>query len=143
MTETHPLLPGLSHKNIDTEWEDPVLFDEFRVEDIPSSILPEPYREYSSALSHAMEIPSAMTVAGIFGAVSAAVSHKFYVSPKPGWNEPINVYFAVAIEPGNLKSPTQKKMVQPAIDWEIQQAERIGPEIKRAISEKKNQGKGY
>jgi len=123
------------------EWETPILFDEFKAKDIPSAILPEPYREYSSALSHSMEIPSAMTVAGVFGMVSAAASHRFYVSPKPGWNEPINVYFAVAIDPGNLKSPTQKKLVGPAIDWEVQQAERVGPEIKRAISERKTKEK--
>ena len=125
----------------DMEWEDPILFDEFKVKDIPSTLLPEPYREYSRALSHSMEIPSAMTVSGIFGMVSAAVSHRFYVSPKQGWNEPINVYFAVAIDPGNLKSPTQKKLVGPAIDWEIEQAEKIAPEIKRAASERKTREK--
>jgi len=122
-------------------WEEPVLFDEFKTGDIPSSILPTPYREFSEALSDAMEVPSAMTVAGVFGVVSAAVSHRFYVSPKPGWNEPINVYLAVGIDPGNLKSPTQKKLIKGTIDWEIEQAEKIAPEIKRAASERKTREK--
>jgi len=125
----------------DREWGKPVLFDDFKVKGIPSTILPKPYREYSRALSDSMEIPSAMTVAGIFGVVSAAVSHRFYVSPKPGWREPINVYFALGIDPGNLKSPTQKKLIKDVISWEVEQAEKIGPEIKRSISERKTKEK--
>lgn len=125
----------------ENKWEDPVLLDEFKVNDIPSTILPGLYAEYSSALSNAMEVPGAMTVSGILGVVSAATSHRFYVSPKPGWNEPINLYLATAIDPGNLKSPTQKKITRPIIEWESKQAEQISPKIKRAISERKTKEK--
>ena len=46
----------------DREWRKPILIDECKVKDIPSTILPEPYREYSDALSHSMEIPSGMSM---------------------------------------------------------------------------------
>jgi len=130
-----------SARNEQTEWEDPFLFDENAVVEIPSEILPGIYGEFSAALSGAMEVPTAMTVAGILGAVSAAASHRFYVSPKQGWSESINIYIAAAIEPGNLKSPTQKKITKPIIDWEMEQVAAVGPEIKRAISERKTKEK--
>ena len=126
---------------IELQWGEPVLFNHVELQDIPSSLLPELYEEYSRALSHAMEVPEAMTVTGILGVVSAVASHRFYVSPKMGWQEPVNCYFATAIDPGNLKSPTMKKLTHVLAAWESEQAEKIYPEIKQAISERKTKEK--
>lgn len=129
------------HKNKTFQWESPVLFVEKKIQDVPSSLLPGIYGEFAEALAQSMEVPEAMTTFGVLGVVSSAASHRFSVSPKPGWAESINVYVMVGLEPGNLKSPTIKKLTKPLLEWEKEQAKIMGPEINRAISERKTREK--
>ncbi|KMP11202.1 hypothetical protein UR09_03975 [Candidatus Nitromaritima sp. SCGC AAA799-A02] len=123
------------------EWGEPILFGHRKPPEIPARLLPGLFGEFAEALSNATETPEAMAAFGVIGVVSAVCSHHFFVSPKPGWNEPINVYALVAIGPGNQKSLVLRECTAPLIEWEQNQAEVFGPEIKRSRSERKTQEK--
>ena len=127
--------------DLSLDWKAAVPFNDIETPNISCGLLPGIYGEFSGALSRAMEVPEAMAVFGMLGTVSAVVSHRFSVNPKSGWKEPINIYVAVGLEPGNLKSPVIKKLIRPIEDWEKERVEQLGPEIKRAISERKTKEK--
>jgi hypothetical protein len=109
--------------------------------EIPAELLPGNYGKFAKALAVATEVPEGLVVFGVLGAVSAAISHRFCVSPKDGWDEPINIYLLAALPPGNNKSSVLKACSKPLVTWEKEQAEKLGPKIKQAISERKTMEK--
>jgi hypothetical protein len=92
-----------------------------------------------TAVSRATESP--IELAGLLGlAVGAAsIAGKVVVSPEPEYLEPTNLFTAVGMESGNRKSAVLMKMAEPFIEWEREEAERLEPERKRIISERKTQ----
>jgi hypothetical protein len=118
-------------------WEEPVLPQSSSPPDIPACLLPEPFSEYAEALAKSIEVPEGLAVLGILGTVSSAISHRFKVSPKPGWQESTNLYILSSLQPGNNKSATLKACTGPLTDWEKNKAELMGPEIKKAQSKRK------
>ncbi len=118
----------------DSDWEEPDYFTEVSLPDIPSNILPGVYGEFAESLAEATETPKALAVFDILGTVSAAVSHLFHVSPKPGWNESCNLYVLVGLPPANLKSLVLKESTRSLADWEKGQAKQILSEIVKAES---------
>jgi hypothetical protein len=106
--------------------------------EISSSVLPSPYGEYAEALAQSMEVPEGLAVFGVLGAVSSAIGHRIKVSPKKGWEEPSNLYLLAILPPGNNKSAALKACTFPLTEWEKTQAELLGPEIRKAQSERKN-----
>lgn len=135
--------PSLHNQDIETvdEWDEPILFNETEPPEIPANLLPGIFGEFAEALARSTETPQVLPVFGILGTVSAAISHRFSVSPKPGWQEPINLYLLVALPPGNNKSLVLNKCSEPLVSWEQGMAEKLTPEIKLAVSERKTQEK--
>jgi hypothetical protein len=80
-----------------------------------------------------------MTVMAALGAVSAAVTKKFTVTPKPGWNEPTNIYVMVALPPANNKSLVLREAMAPVDAWECDRHLAMRDEIRRAVSARRNQ----
>lgn len=120
-------------------WEEPSLFSFIETPEIPASLLPGIFGKFSKALSMETETPSALTVFGVLGAVSASVGHRYVVSPKTGWNEPINCYLLLALPPGNAKSIVLKRCTKAIVDWEKEQVKELLPEITRIKSKRKTQ----
>jgi putative DNA primase/helicase len=123
----------------DKSWESPNLFSSIETPEIPSSLLPTIFGEFAEALSIETETPSALAVFGVLGAVSASIAHRYFVSPKQGWEEPINCYLLLALPPGNAKSIVLRRCTKPIMDWERRRAEELLPEIARIQSERKTQ----
>lgn len=99
-------------------WGDPVRFDEVDTPDIPARLLPGALGNFAAALAHATETPNALAVMDVLGVVSTAVPMRFVVSPKDGWREPINIYTAAFLPPGNTKSAVLKACAEPLVQWE-------------------------
>lgn len=116
--------------NLSDNWPDIISFDGLETPNIPASILPSPFDEYSKALAHATEVPEAMVVMTLLGMVSTALTKRFTVSPQQGWNEPINIYTAIALPPGNNKSSILKACTSPLREWEEQKHSLLEPERK-------------
>ncbi len=93
--------------------------------------------EMVSAVARATETP--IELPGILGlAVAAAcIAGKVTVSPEAGYVEPVNIYAAVGMESGNRKTAVLQHMARPFIDWEHRETERLLPDRKRLISERK------
>ncbi len=131
-------LPSLEHHDA---WEAPILFDELETPDISAKLLPGIFGDYAAALANATETPEALSVMTILGVISTTISKHFFVSPKEGWNEPVNIYTLIALPPANNKSQVLKCCTKPLIEWEAEQALRLEPDIKRQRSERKTQEK--
>jgi len=129
-------LPPLTHPD---GWDDPVFFNEGETPDIPAILLPGILGEFAANLAKAVETPEALSVMMILGVISTVAAKHFKVSPKEGWQEPVNIYTLIALPPANHKSIVLRHCTQPLIEWEKEQAGLNGIHIKRKISERKTQ----
>ena len=84
-----------------------------------------------------------MAVMAVIGAVSSCVTKRFVVSPKDGWDEPINVYAVIALPPGNSKSLVKRECVSPIDDWEMWKRVEMDSEIQQAKSRRRNREWGW
>jgi hypothetical protein len=122
-------------------WDRPILFDEIETPEIAANLLPQPFNEFAAALANATETPAALSVMSILGVIAVAATKRFKVSPKEGWQEPVNIYTLIALPPANHKSLVLKSCMLPLIEWEQEQATLYADEIKRQNSERKTQEK--
>jgi hypothetical protein len=131
LSQSHPIPTHMSElkdstlKDLDNKygepWEPPLFFSDSETSDIPAQLLPGIFGEYAGALATATETPEALTVMVILGVLSIAVTKKFIVSPKEGWQESLNIYTLIALPPANHKSLVIKNCTQPLIEWEYEQ----------------------
>jgi hypothetical protein len=117
---------------------DPIVtFDQFNTPHIPADLLPPVLGNVVQNISDVLHVPFAMPFMASLGMVSAAVGKKFIVSPKPDWQEPINIYCLVAMPPASNKSQTLKYLKSPVDEWEEREAKRIAPQRDAALTELK------
>ncbi|MEZ4270161.1 MAG: DUF3987 domain-containing protein [Myxococcota bacterium] len=117
-------------------WEPPVSFHEFEVPAFPLQDLPDRLREYVSAEAQATQTPADLPAMICLSTVSAAVAGKICVRVKPGWSEPVNLYTAVALGPGNRKSQVCRDAIMPLERYEQAEAERMAPIIVEARTQR-------
>lgn len=122
---------------LDSHWGKIENFKSNDLPEIPANLLPGNYGKFAKALAVATEVSEGLAVFGVLGTVSAAISHRFSVSPKQGWEESINVYLLAALPPGNNKSSVLKACSKPLVTWQQEQVKKLGPKIKQLISERK------
>ncbi len=77
----------------------------------------------------------------VLGVLSSCVAKRFFVCPKEGWCEPINIYTLIALPPANNKSLVLSLCTKPLVDWEKEQAALLGGDIKHQQSGRKCQEK--
>lgn len=121
--------------------DQPVLFDTIETPEIPATLLPGLFGEFARALATATETAEALSVMTILGVISTCVAKRFTVSPKEGWQEPINIYTLIALPSANNKSLVMRTCTLPLVEWEQEQAALLETTIKRQRSERKNQEK--
>jgi replicative DNA helicase len=95
-------------------WEEPVpLISRPPVPSFPLDTLPNWLRSW--AVETAAEKGASVDLAGTLalGVVAGALARHVQVSPRPGWWEPINLYLATALEPGQRKTPVFKAAFRP------------------------------
>ncbi|VVC76772.1 hypothetical protein AQUSIP_20980 [Aquicella siphonis] len=131
-------LPSLEQPDA---WDAPILFDEFETPEISADLLPGILGGFAAALAHATETPEALSVMTILGVISAAITKKFVVSPKEGWEESVNIYTIIALPPANNKSQVLNSCIKPLVEWEKEQVLLMESTIKRLQSERKTQEK--
>jgi hypothetical protein len=129
-------LPSLAYPDA---WEDPIFFEAMPTPEIPANLLPGIFGEFAKHLSEAIETPEALSVMAVLGVISTVAAKRFKVSPKAGWEEPLNIYTLIALPPANHKSIVLKYCTQPLIEWEKTQAKLHAQKIKQQLSEQKTQ----
>ena len=87
----------------------------------------------------ATETPPELAAGMILVTCATAAARRLRVMVNPGYFEPCNLWAVVALPPGNGKSAVQSAATAPLVAWDRNQAEILGPEIKRITSERKTQ----
>jgi replicative DNA helicase len=114
------------------EWEPPVEFDAFDLPPFPVDALPPQLADFVKACAEATQTPLDLTGMLALAACAASVAKRCVVEVKPGYREPLNLFVATILPPGERKSAVIKEVQKPLVDWEASAAEDKAPEITRA-----------
>jgi hypothetical protein len=85
-------------------WPELQPFEDAELPAFPTHVLPRALREWVEAESRATQTPPDLAALLALAVCGACIARRVYVEPRPGWGEPVNLYVAVLLEPGNRKS---------------------------------------
>ncbi len=116
------------------EWARPFPLDDHRGgAPFPVQALGAIFREWVEAEAVATQTPPDLAAVVALATLSACVAKKFEVEIRPGWREPLNTYWLVALEPGNRKSSVFRDAVRPLHDFEQGLAEELRAPVQAAL----------
>jgi len=118
----------------DAPWPAIESFDELNLPPFPTDALPDGVREWVVAESHATQTPPDLAGLLALAVCSATIARRVVVEPRPGWPEPVNLYVAVLLEPGNRKSAVFGDATKPLKEIESQLVEAAQPTVVREQS---------
>lgn len=118
-------------------WPEIESFDVLNLPQFPTHVLPEVLREWVEGESHATQTPADLAAFLALAVGSACIARRVVVEPRPGWLEPVNLYVAVLLEPGNRKSAVFADALKPLRELEAELIEAARPEIARAQSQRR------
>lgn len=127
-----------NYNNYD-DWQAPISFDDYTAPTIPISLLPSNLQTYAGHLIKSAEVDSGMVVMGCFSVLSTMFSSHYVVSPREGWQEPVNIYTLTALPPASNKSLVVKSLSSPLITWEKERFEDQREHIKSQESQRKTE----
>jgi hypothetical protein len=110
---------------ITSEWEQPIaLAREATLPVFPVHVFPDWLADFVTAEAVATQTPLDLPGMLALAALATAAGGRARVEPSAGWSEPTNLYQAVAMAPGNRKSPVYSAMAAPlwAVDQTMAQA---------------------
>lgn len=93
-------------------------------------------RGYIHGLAGELQVPVDLGAMLVIAIVSATVSKKFELEPRPGWREPAPIWVLVLLESGDRKSVAFRRLTLPISEWERDEAARLGPELAAAREER-------
>lgn len=117
-------------------WESPFPLGSGDLPAFPVSVLPSPLREFVSELAEAAQVPVDMPAVLALAAVAAGLQRRVAVEVKAGYIEPLCIFVAVVLEPGNRKSTALSAITEPIKQWERSEGERLGGSIEKAKTER-------
>lgn len=116
------------------QWAPPIPLAQYKVPRFPTRVYPEWLRSFTESVAQSTETPVDMAAVFALGVLSAASAKKAIVRSSDNYYEPLNLYTAVALPTGNLKSPVHTLVVEPIRAFErerqTEQAQRY--QIERA-----------
>lgn len=119
------------------EWPEIISFDQIDLPDFPTNVLPHALRQWVEAESHATQTPADLAALLALAACSAMLARRVEVEPRVGWREPVNIFVAVLLEPGNRKSAVFANSVAPLRELEAELIEAARPDVARAQSDRR------
>ncbi|WP_413363450.1 YfjI family protein [Lysinibacillus sp. 3P01SB] len=131
-------------KGILMEWEEPIKLDETRVPIFDVSIFPDWIRKFIKAVQEDTQTPIDAPVMAALAALSTCIAGNFEVEAKPGWNETLNTYTMMALDPASRKSTVFNHFIKPIVIYEFSLKEKYNKAIlnekieREAILEKIN-----
>ena len=114
--------------------------DSLEVRDLPefpTHALPDVLRTWAEAESHATQTPPDLAGLLALAVCSACISRQVVVNPRDEWREPVNLYVAVLLEPGNRKSAVFGDAIKPLRDLETALVDAKRPDVARRQSERR------
>jgi Protein of unknown function (DUF3987) len=115
------------------EWPDPLPFDvPMTLPPFPTEALPKTTAAYVQEVAASRQVPVALPAMLCLGVVAAAAARRFRVEIGSTHSEPLNIFAAVAMEPGSRKSAAYADMVAPLEAHEQHLRASMAPQIARA-----------
>jgi hypothetical protein len=119
-------------------WEPPARLDlEDSPPPFPTGALPGWLRNFVDAVAEATQTPPDLAGMLSLATVATVAAGPILVAPAPDWQEGINLFVAVAMEPGSRKSAVFKEVTRPVSTHEQRLADEMGPEIARAAARRR------
>ncbi|MBI2826537.1 MAG: DUF3987 domain-containing protein [Planctomycetia bacterium] len=118
-------------------WPEVVSFDVLDLPDFPTHALPNVLREFVEAESHATQTPADLAGLLAVAVCSATIARRVVVEPRAGWREPVNLFVAVLLEPGNRKSAVFADAMKPLRELEVELIEAARPVVARELSDRR------
>lgn len=101
----------------------------------PRGELPSWMDEWAHYEATATQTPLALAASVVMGVVAGGVGGKVRCSPRPGWTEPLNMFFVTALPPGERKTAVVDHGIAPVQEFEAEAVERAEPIIAGIASE--------
>lgn len=118
-------------------WPKIVPFDAMDLPDFPTHSLPDTLRQWVEEESHATQTPADLAGLLALAVCSATMARHVEVEPRPGWREPVNLFTAVLLEPGNRKSAVFADAMTPLRELEAELVETARPTVAREQSDRR------
>ncbi len=115
-------------------WLEIISFDVLKLPDFPTHALPTELKDWVEAESHATQTPPDLAALLAMSVCSACIARRVVVEPRPGWREPVNLYTAILLDPGNRKSAVFSDAMKPLREVEAELVDAERPEVARAQS---------
>ncbi len=116
------------------DWKPPIPFGAAHGPEFPTDVLPTWLRNYVEALSVFTQTPAGLSAGVVLVLIAVAIHKAFQIQPRPGWNEPLNIYWLGLAEPASRKSAIFQATKTPLDTFERIEAERMAPVIRQARS---------
>jgi len=117
-------------------WPEIESLDERNLPAFPTDALPNVLRKWVEAVSLATQTPASLAGLLALAVCSAMLARRVWVE-LPGWREPVNLFVAILLGPGNRKSAVFESAVKPMRELESELTEAARPEVARAQSERR------
>lgn len=118
-------------------WSEIVSFDMLELPNFPTRVLPDALRKWVEAESYATQTPADLAALLALSVCSVGIARRVVVEPRPGWREPVNLFTAVLLEPGNRKSAVFADAMKPLRELEVELIETARPIVARAQSDRR------
>jgi len=103
----------------------------------PTGTLPGWLASFVQAVATATQTPPDLAGMLALSALATAAGGRVEVQPRAGWREPLNLFTAVALPPGNRKSAVFAEITRPLHDYERAAVATLAPAIAAAALAKK------
>jgi len=108
----------------------------------PVHALPPEVGAFVAQLTAEMECPVDLPAVLALGALGSVSMKRYEVCPRGNWSEPLNLYLAIALEPGESKSPVFRRVFSPIYKLQKQLGQDWEAERKRIDARNKQLSKG-
>lgn len=100
-------------------WPHPApLAERIELPPFPADALPPPLRAWAQAQALALQVPIELPAFQALAAISTCVARRVAIEVRPGWQEPLNTFWIVALGSGERKSPVVRAATAPLIAHE-------------------------
>jgi hypothetical protein len=117
-------------------WAEPIpLHETPALPSFPLRELPDGLLDWVKGVARATQTPADLAAMLSLAHIGASLSHKFRVSIRTGWPEPVNIFTVTALDVGERKSAVFRAAMAPAYEHESEKRAEMAPLIAAAKAE--------
>ena len=110
-------------------WPDPVPFGRVEVPSFPVQFLPAWMQRFVDALAVQLQVAPDLVAMCAISAAFTVCARRFWISPRPEWMVPANIWTLTMLASGNRKTAAFGAAIKPLEDFEAERAEELREQI--------------